>query len=172
MKNLTKTAVLLLAAASFLSGACGNSSKNPNQTTESVTETGGQTAATPAREKSAYEKDLDYVRNGTFHYIYVFSRKDGGEFTADDIAFLKKNSPAETNQWTRADGNKRIIAGSNFYFAKEHYAALLKRFNVEDFSEIEEGVTGKPLTAPPVDAKTLKQIQEEFGGGLDPTIKK
>jgi hypothetical protein len=66
--------------------------------------------------------------------MFVFSKKDGGVFTSDDITFLKANSPPETNQWVKTDEGRRVIAGTNFEFKQEHFDALNTRFNVEDWS--------------------------------------
>ena len=96
---------------------------------------GGTTApATPAKPQTDFERDLDYVRKGQFTYVFIFSRKDGAAFTPDDINYLKANSPQETNQWIRTDNGRRVIAGTNFEFKQEHFDALNKRFNVEDYS--------------------------------------
>ena len=66
--------------------------------------------------------------------LFIFSRKEGGAFTRDDIAYLKANSPAETNQWISTDEGRRVIAGTNFEFKPEHFDALKQRFNIEDYS--------------------------------------
>jgi len=80
-----------------------------------------------------YERSLEQVRTARFARIYVFSRRDGGVFTADDITYLKANAPDRTNQWVKTDGGRKIIAGTNFEFTPENLDAERKRFNVEDF---------------------------------------
>ena len=74
------------------------------------------TVASSPKTQTPFERDLDYVRTGQFTHIFVFSRNDGGVFTSDDIAYLKANSPQETNQWVFADDRRRAIAGTNFEF--------------------------------------------------------
>lgn len=90
--------------------------------------------ASAPKAQTPFERDLDYVRTGQFIHMFVFSKKDGGNFTSDDITYLKANSPQETNQWVKTDGGQRVIAGTNFEFKQENFDALNKRFNIEDLS--------------------------------------
>lgn len=92
------------------------------------------TVTSSPKAQTPFESDLDFVRTGKFTYVFVFSRKDGGVFSSQDIDHLKANSPKETNQWVFTDGRKRVIAGTNFEFKQEHFDALVERFNVEDMS--------------------------------------
>lgn len=116
----------VLAAALFY--GCGRSS------TQSTDET---KAARPGTQKPSpktpFEQDVQYVRDGQFTYILVFSRKDGGVFDKGDVDYLKANSPKETNQWVKTEEGHRVIAGTNFEFTTENLDALRKRFNVEDY---------------------------------------
>lgn len=121
-KILRSGALLLtIAVIVFALGGCQRSSVQSN-------------ANANRPSQSPFEKDLDYVRNGQFTHIYVFARKDGGQLQADDITYLKTNSPAQTNMWLKTDDGRRAIAGSNFDFKPEHLDALSKRFNIEDYS--------------------------------------
>ena len=86
---------------------------------------------TPA---TAFERDLDYVRKGSFMRIYVIARPDGRPFDAQDTAYLKANSHPETNYWVKTDEGRRIIAGTNFNWSTENMQALSKRFTVEDYT--------------------------------------
>jgi hypothetical protein len=90
----------------------------------------------PAAPKTSFEQDLQYVKDGRFSYVFVFRRKDGAALDADDIAYLKSNSPPQTNMWAvDQTGNKKyVVAGSNFEFTADNMAALQKRFNIEDYS--------------------------------------
>jgi hypothetical protein len=99
-------------------------------------EAGNATASPSPRRKpqNAFERDLEYVRTGRFTHIYVIARPDNGVIDKDDIAYLKENTPKETNQWVSTDENRRVIAGTNFEFTPEHLDALRKRFIVEDYS--------------------------------------
>jgi hypothetical protein len=93
-----------------------------------------QSASTPAPSpRTPFEQDVQYVRDGQFTYIMVFSRKDGGVFDKEDVNYLKANSPGQTNQWLKTDEGRRVIAGTNFEFTPENLDALRQRFNVEDY---------------------------------------
>jgi len=77
---------------------------------------------------------LREMRTANFGFIFVFLRKDGGEFDKDDQKFLRENTPPETNRWRRSDDGKAFIAGSGFAFTPDQLAALRSRFNIEDYS--------------------------------------
>lgn len=66
--------------------------------------------------------------------MYVFARKDGAVMNKEDIAYLKDNSPPQTNMWVATEENHRVIAGTNFDFPQENFDALGKRFVVEDYT--------------------------------------
>src|ERR1041385_9507302 len=65
--------------------------------------------STPATQ---FERDLKYVRDGHFTYVWIFSRKDGKELTKEDSDALHTNAP-QVVDWVKTDQN-RGIAGSNF----------------------------------------------------------
>lgn len=119
-----------LALIAGLSSACGKKSGSQGQSPANTS----SASSTPKQPQTPFERDLDYVRKGQFTYVFVFSRKDGGAFDKDDIAYLKANSPTETNQWISTDEGRRVIAGTNFEFKPEHFDALKQRFNIEDYS--------------------------------------
>jgi hypothetical protein len=103
-----------------------------NQNSGSV----GTQQPTPLPQQSPltdFERDLGYVRNGLFTYIWVFSRKDGKPLDKDDAEFLRKNAP-QVVDWVGTDGGKRFIAGTNFDLEKGNLELLKKRFVVEDYS--------------------------------------
>ena len=85
--------------------------------------------STPATQ---FERDLKYIRDGHFAYVWIFSRKDGKEFTPDDSQALRTNAPKVVD-WVKTDQN-RVIAGSNFPIEPENMAILQKRFKVEDYA--------------------------------------
>jgi hypothetical protein len=85
--------------------------------------------STPATQ---FERDLKYVRDGHFTYVWVFTRKDGKELTKEDSDALHTNAPKVVD-WVKTDQN-RVIAGSNFPLEGPQLAALQKRFNIEDYS--------------------------------------
>lgn len=86
--------------------------------------------ATPATQ---FERDLKYIRDGHFTYVWIFSRKDGKALTPDDSQALRTNAPKVVD-WVTTDEKKKVIAGSNFPIEPPELAALQKRFNIEDYS--------------------------------------
>ena len=86
--------------------------------------------ATPTTQ---FERDLKYVRDGHFTYVWIFSRKDGKELTSEDSTALRTNAPKVVD-WVTTDEKKKVIAGSNFPLEGPQLAALQKRFNIEDYS--------------------------------------
>ncbi|HEY0004675.1 MAG TPA: hypothetical protein VGB17_07660 [Pyrinomonadaceae bacterium] len=124
---------LTLILVAGLCCGCGKSNQ-ANSRGANAPAPGAGTARQNSTPQTPFEKDLQYVRNGQFNYIFVFARKDQRAFEKDDIAYLKANSPQETNQWVRTDEGRRIIAGTNFEFTPENLEALRQRFNVEDYS--------------------------------------
>lgn len=80
------------------------------------------------------ERQLQYVRDGQFNHIYVFSRKDGGVFDKDDVAYLTANSPVgeKTNMRVKTEDGRRVVVGTNFEYTQENFDTLAKRFNIED----------------------------------------
>jgi hypothetical protein len=82
------------------------------------------------------ERQLQYVRDGQFNHIYVFSRKDGGAFDKDDVADLTANSPVgeKTNMRVKTEDGRRVVVGTNFEYTQENFDTLAKRFNIEDYT--------------------------------------
>jgi len=114
--------VLLLADCSH--SAPGNSSNS----------TAAATPAGPAPSPlKGFEADLQYIKNGQYTYIWVFSRKDGKPLEPADSAFLRTNAP-QVVDWVTTDGGKKVIAGTNFNLEEGNLEALKKRFVTEDYS--------------------------------------
>ena len=90
-------------------------------------------AASPTASLTAFEQDLQYIRNGQYTYIWVFSRKDGKPLESTDSAFLRTNAP-QVVDWVTTDGGKKVIAGTNFNLEEGNLEALKKRYNAEDYS--------------------------------------
>lgn len=126
LRSVTPLIVVALTAVAF------NGCNKPR--TESTGPAPGPAARPASTPLSAFEQDLNYVRQGQFTHVYVFARRDGGVMNTEDVDYLKANSPSETNMWVRTDEGRRIIAGTNFAFKPEHFDALNKRFNIEDYS--------------------------------------
>lgn len=116
---------LLLSACSSQSTPTSTPSPAPSQ----------ETVAAPASPspQTEFEKDLQFIRNGGFTYIYIFSRKDGKPLEPTDSDFLRTNAP-QIVDWARTDGGKKVIAGTNFNLEEGNLVALKKRYNVEDYT--------------------------------------
>ena|SRR5689334_4314816 len=112
---------------------CGCS--HPPSTSNTTTSVSPQatTAAPSPSPQTEFERDLQFIRNGNYTYVYVFSRKDGKPFESADSDFLRKNAPQIVDV-AKTDGGKKFIAGTNFNLEEGNLAALKKRFNVEDYS--------------------------------------
>lgn len=125
-----KIALLLLA---LLFAACGGGSPGtPNVATPSAS----APASSPTPQSSpltGFEKDLKYIKDGDFSYIWVFSRKDGKALDKDDSAFLRVNAP-QVVDWVVTDGGKKVIAGTNFNLEEGNLGILRKRFVAEDYT--------------------------------------
>ena len=121
--------ILLLSVAL---GSCGG-------TPPAVTNNNASTPAaspSPTTQSSpltGFEKDLQYIRNGGYAYIWVFSRKDGKPLDKDDAAFLRTNAP-QVVDWVTTDQGKKVIAGTNFNLAQGNLELLKKRCATEDYT--------------------------------------
>jgi len=92
------------------------------------------TPAAPARSPlTGFEKDLQYIRNGQFTYVWVFSRKDGKPLDSSDSIFLRTNAP-QVVDWVTTDEGRKVIAGTNFNLEEGNLEALKKRYNAEDYT--------------------------------------
>lgn len=76
---------------------------------------------------------MQFIRQGHFHHVWVFSRKDGAPLNKADGDFLRVNAPGVVD-WVGTDEGKRFIAGSNFDIVPARMETLRKRFKVEDYS--------------------------------------
>lgn len=122
--------IIVLVAGLCLS-ACGGSS-SPSNSTASASPQSTAPAPSPS-PMTEFEKDLQFIRNGGYTYVYVFGRKDGKPLDPTDSAFLRTNAP-QIVDWARTDGGKKVIAGTNFNLEEGNLATLKKRYNVEDYS--------------------------------------
>jgi hypothetical protein len=114
----------------------------PGNQTATQTNTPGSPAPTAqamvqptvqATPLTGFEKDMQFIRNGQFAYVWVFSRKDGKRLDKDDGAFLRTNAP-QVVDWVQTDEGKKVIAGTNFNLEEGNLTALRKRFVVEDYT--------------------------------------
>ena len=122
---------IIFVVVILLFAGCGGSAPT-NTSTSTPTETPVAAAPSPSPQ-TEFEKDLQFIRNGGYTYIYIFSRKDGKPLEPTDSAFLRTNAP-QIVDWARTDGGKKVIAGTNFNLEEGNLAALKKRYNVEDYS--------------------------------------
>jgi hypothetical protein len=118
----------LLILAFLLAGCNGGPPRNWNSNTSSATPVGPSPSPL-----TGFEKDLQYIRNGQYTYIWVFSRKDGKKLEQSDSMFLRTNAP-QVVDWVTTDEGKKVIGGTNFNLEEGNLEALKKRFNAEDYS--------------------------------------
>ena len=122
---------IIVLVIGLLLNACGGRAPGPRNTTSTATP---KSTATPAPSpQTEFEKDMQFIRNGGYTYVYVFSRKDGKPFDSKDSDFLRANA-TQIVDWAKTDGGKKFIAGTNFNLEEGNLAALRKRYNVEDYS--------------------------------------
>lgn len=123
IKAVGPIALLLLLAA------CGGSSSTSN-----TAPTPPPASPTPqASPLTGFEKDLQYIRNGGYTYVWVFSRKDRKPLDKEDSAFLRTNAP-QVVDWVTTDEGRKVIGGTNFNLEEGNLEALKKRFVTEDYS--------------------------------------
>lgn len=115
----------------LLLGACGGSP--PQNQVNSASPAPQSSPTVQASPLTGFEKDLQYVRNGQYTYIWAFSRKDGKPLDRDDGAFLRTNAP-QVVDWVTTDNGRKVIAGTNFNLEEGSLAILKKRFVTEDYS--------------------------------------
>ena len=118
--------VMAIAIASILA-ACSGCKHRVSSATGDGSDADKPTPATQ------FERDLQFVRNSQYTYVWVFSRKDGKPFDKEDGDYLRKYAP-EVFDWVRTDDGKRFIAGTNFDLDAANWELLKKRFVVEDYS--------------------------------------
>jgi len=119
--------ILLLA---LLLGACGG---GPPRSTNSESTEAPPSASPQGSPLTGFQKDLHYIRNGQFNYVWVFSRKDGKPLDGKDSEFLRTNAP-QVVDWVLTDEGRKVIAGTNFNLEEGNLEALKKRFVAEDYS--------------------------------------
>ena len=115
----------------LFAAACGGSSSVSNSAPAATPVTA---AASPLPSPlTGFERDLQYIRNGQFTYIWIFSRKDGKPLDRDDSSFLRTNAP-QVVDWVTTDEGRKVIAGTNFNLEKGNLEVLKKRFVAEDYT--------------------------------------
>jgi hypothetical protein len=123
--------ILVLAFGSFLMVTAYGCHK-----ADSVTEQ-AEPAGTPAKPAASplvgFAKDLQFIKNGGYSYVYVFARKDGKPLASEDSQALRKEAPQMVDCVTTDEG-KKAICGTNFNLEEGNMGTLKKRFVVEDYS--------------------------------------
>ena len=122
---------VLIILLSVLLVRCGGGG-SPSTTTNSAAPQSSSSAPVPS-PLTGFEKDLQYIRNGQYTYIWVFSRKDKKPLDKEDSAFLRTNAP-QVVDWVTTDGGRKVIGGTNFNLEEGNLDALKKRFVAEDYS--------------------------------------
>jgi hypothetical protein len=114
----------------FFSFACNKDSVEPSVNQSAPVTSQASPAPSPL---TGFEKDLQYIRNGQYTYVWIFSRKDGKPLDKEDGAYLRTNAP-QVVDWVTTDEGKKVIGGTNFNLEEGNLAALKKRFVAEDYS--------------------------------------
>ena len=104
--------------------------KTAREVQEDIASAPSSPKATP---RTAFERDLQDVRNGGFTYVWAFARKDGKRLDKDDGDYLRKNAP-QVVDWITTDDGKKVLGGTNFDLEKGNLDLFRKRFVVEDYS--------------------------------------
>ena len=125
--RLLQLPLIVVVVVLLFIAAC--SSPEPPQANEPAS---GQPFPT-ASPKSTFERDLQFIRNGSFSYVWVFSRPDGKPIDREDANFLRQTAP-QVVDWVTTDEGKRVIGGTNFDLEKAGLPAIRKRFVAEDYT--------------------------------------
>ena len=125
--KLSSVSILAVIMSSSFSACHRRGASSDDETPDTSTY---RPEATPATQ---FERDLKYIRDGHFTYVWIFSRKDGKALTPDDSQALRTNA-SKVVDWVTTDEKKKVIAGSNFPIEPPQLAVLQKRFNIEDYS--------------------------------------
>jgi hypothetical protein len=127
---LLKLCIGLALAFAFVLAGCN---RNTNTGATAPPESSPSQPKNEPTPRSAFERDLQYVRNSQFTYVWVFSRKDSRPLDKDDAAYLRTNAP-QVVDWVTTDEGKKVIGGTNFDLEQGNLKLLKKRFVVEDYS--------------------------------------
>jgi hypothetical protein len=122
--------LLLILILALLVAGCGGGSAPSNVNSSLASATPAGPSPSPL---TGFEKDLQYIRNGQYTYVWVFSRKDGKPLEPADSIFLRTNAP-QVVDWVTTEEGKKVIAGTNFNLEEGNLEVLKKRYVAEDFS--------------------------------------
>jgi hypothetical protein len=121
---------MLLLVVVLCFGACGGDTPTATSNSSPTPAASAVPAPSPLR---GFEKDLQYIRNGGYTYVWIFSRKDGKPLDKEDGRFLRTNAP-QVVDWVTTDEGRKVIAGTNFNLEEGNLEALKKRFVTEDYT--------------------------------------
>jgi hypothetical protein len=130
MNRVGPTGPIIVLLVGLLFGACSSQGISTSAPSSEPSPAAALPSPSPQTE---FEKDLQFIRNGGYTYIYVVSRKDGKPLEPTDSNFLRTNAP-QIVDWAKTDGGKKVIGGTNFNLEEGNLAALKKRYNIEDYS--------------------------------------
>lgn len=128
----SRGAIRLMVLAAIFAAGCGGGGA-PSVANSGPTATPAASATSQPSPLTGFERDLQYIRNGSFSYVWVFSRKDGKPLDKDDSVFLRTNAP-QVVDWVTTDEGRKVIAGTNFNLEEGNLEALRKRFVAEDYT--------------------------------------
>jgi hypothetical protein len=124
----------LLLLTAIVAAGCGGGGGGSPSVSNNAPAASPVTAASPAPSPlTGFERDLQYIRNGGFTYVWIFSRKDGKRLDKDDSAYLRTNAP-QVVDWVTTDEGRKVIAGTNFNLEEGNLEALKKRFVAENYT--------------------------------------
>lgn len=129
MFDLRKKVFLVVLCIGLIAAVACQKAETPEATV-------AEPAASPKPQASplvGFARDLQYIKNGQYAYIYVFSRRDGKNLEPSDSAFLRTNAPQMVD-WAITEEGKKVIGGTNFNLEEGNLDLLKKRFVVEDYS--------------------------------------
>src|SRR5262249_36207437 len=106
MIDTGRTGPIIVFLISLLINACGHSQPPTNRTSTAASPQ--STAAPSPSPQTEFEKDMQFIRNGGYTYVYVFSRKDGKPFDSKDSDYLRANAPQIVDM-AKTDGGKKFI---------------------------------------------------------------
>jgi hypothetical protein len=134
MKDRSSISILLtILALLFVCAGLADCKRRPGGTQANPAQGTPSPARNEPTPRSAFERDMQYVRNSQFAHVWVFSRKDGRPLDKDDAAYLRANAP-QVIDWVTTDEGRKVIAGTNFDLEQGNLNLLRKRFVVEDYT--------------------------------------
>lgn len=112
---------------------CGGGAPAPGNSNAVSSASPAASASVQPSPVTEFDRDLQYIRNGGFNYIWIFSRKDGKPLEPADSDFLRLNAP-QVVDWVTTDGRRKVIAGTNFNLEEGNLEKLKTRFVAEDYT--------------------------------------